>query len=182
MARRLAAAISQAPGFSGTPVSGHRSSAVTSASCASSSARRYVARHPCQHGDQPGLFDPPNGEDGAMGVGDRHGRRLSHPPGRRKVRRSRPRRQRHLTHFHTRLPVLLHAPCGDSRTRRRTRASLASNVTRQAHRSRRRRGAHPPGSPPSPAPAAPRSPRCRRRDSAWPIRSPPRATPTWIIQ
>ena len=39
MARRLAAAKSQAPGFYGTPVSGHRSSAVTSASCASSSAR-----------------------------------------------------------------------------------------------------------------------------------------------
>ena len=60
--------------------------------------KRYVARHPCQHGDEPGLFDSPNGEDGAMRVGDRHGRRLSHPPGRRKVRRSRPA-QRHLTHF-----------------------------------------------------------------------------------
>src|SRR3979409_1545894 len=38
MARRLAVARSHAPGFWGTPVSGHRSSAVTSASCASSSA------------------------------------------------------------------------------------------------------------------------------------------------
>src|SRR6266849_554932 len=35
----LAAVMSQAPGLSGTPVSGHFSSAVTSASCASSSAR-----------------------------------------------------------------------------------------------------------------------------------------------
>ena len=39
IARCLAAAISQAPGLSGTPVSGHCSSAATSASCASSSAR-----------------------------------------------------------------------------------------------------------------------------------------------
>ena len=39
MARRLAAAISQAPGLFGTPVFGHSASAVTSASCASSSAR-----------------------------------------------------------------------------------------------------------------------------------------------
>src|ERR1044071_9212693 len=37
-ARCLAAAISHAPGFSGTPDSGQRSSAVTSASCANSSA------------------------------------------------------------------------------------------------------------------------------------------------
>jgi hypothetical protein len=65
----------------------------------------YVARHPCQHGDQPGLFDPPNGEDGAMGVGDRHGRRLSHPQCWRKVRRSRPRRQRHLMHFPLAFPT-----------------------------------------------------------------------------
>ena len=39
IARCLAVAISQAPGLAGTPVSGHRSSAATSASCASSSAR-----------------------------------------------------------------------------------------------------------------------------------------------
>ena len=39
IARCLAVAISQAPGLSGTPVSGHCSSAATSASCASSSAR-----------------------------------------------------------------------------------------------------------------------------------------------
>src|SRR6266567_845879 len=39
MARRLAMAISQAPGLSGTPDVGHRSSAATSASCANSSAR-----------------------------------------------------------------------------------------------------------------------------------------------
>ncbi len=37
-ARFFAVAISQAPGLSGTPVSGHRSSAATRASCASSSA------------------------------------------------------------------------------------------------------------------------------------------------
>src|SRR5688500_7543621 len=39
MARRLATAMSQAPGLSGTPDSGHCSSAATSASWASSSAR-----------------------------------------------------------------------------------------------------------------------------------------------
>ena len=39
IARRLAAAISQAPGFFGTPVFGHSERAITSASCASSSAR-----------------------------------------------------------------------------------------------------------------------------------------------
>src|SRR5450432_1363803 len=39
MARCLAAAMSQAPGLSGTPDSGHCSSAATRASCASSSAR-----------------------------------------------------------------------------------------------------------------------------------------------
>src|SRR5688572_16838769 len=39
IARCLAVAMSQAPGWSGTPVSGQRSSAATSASCASSSAR-----------------------------------------------------------------------------------------------------------------------------------------------
>ncbi len=38
MARCLAVAVSHAPGLSGTPVSGQRSSATTSASCASSSA------------------------------------------------------------------------------------------------------------------------------------------------
>src|SRR5882762_5576696 len=39
MARCLAVAMSQAPGLSGTPDSGHRSRAATRASCASSSAR-----------------------------------------------------------------------------------------------------------------------------------------------
>ena len=39
MARRLATAISQAPGLAGTPVLGHSDRAATSASCASSSAR-----------------------------------------------------------------------------------------------------------------------------------------------
>ncbi len=39
MARFFAAAISQAPGFSGTPETGQRSSAVTRASWASSSAK-----------------------------------------------------------------------------------------------------------------------------------------------
>ena len=38
MARRRAAAMSHAPGFSGRPVAGHSSSAATSASCARSSA------------------------------------------------------------------------------------------------------------------------------------------------
>ncbi len=39
MARCFAVAMSQAPGLSGIPDSGHRSRAMTSASCASSSAR-----------------------------------------------------------------------------------------------------------------------------------------------
>src|SRR5512132_3788527 len=39
MARCLAAAVSQAPGLSGMPDAGHCSSAATSASCASSSAK-----------------------------------------------------------------------------------------------------------------------------------------------
>ena len=39
MARRLAAAISQAPGLSGTPDFGHSDNAITQASCASSSAK-----------------------------------------------------------------------------------------------------------------------------------------------
>ena len=39
IARCFAVAMSQAPGLSGTPDSGHRSSAATSASCARSSAR-----------------------------------------------------------------------------------------------------------------------------------------------
>ena len=43
MARRLAVAMSQAPGLSGTPDCGHCSSAATSASCASSSAMPDVA-------------------------------------------------------------------------------------------------------------------------------------------
>ena len=37
--------------------------------------QRHVAQHPRQAGDQPGLLDPPDGEDRAMGVGGRHGRR-----------------------------------------------------------------------------------------------------------
>ncbi|ESZ21577.1 hypothetical protein X737_05400 [Mesorhizobium sp. L48C026A00] len=37
--------------------------------------QRHIAQHPRQTGDQPGLLDPPHGEDRAMGVGDRHGRR-----------------------------------------------------------------------------------------------------------
>ena len=39
--------------------------------------QRHVAQHPRQAGDQPGLLDPPDGEDRAMGVGGRHGRRLA---------------------------------------------------------------------------------------------------------
>jgi hypothetical protein len=35
--------------------------------------QRYIAQHPRQAGDQPGLFDPPNGQNCAMNVGGRHG-------------------------------------------------------------------------------------------------------------
>jgi len=37
--------------------------------------QRHIAQHPRQAGDQPGLLDPPDGQDRAMGVGGRHGRR-----------------------------------------------------------------------------------------------------------
>jgi hypothetical protein len=37
--------------------------------------KRHIAQHPCQAGDQPGLFNPPGGQDRGMGVGGRHGRR-----------------------------------------------------------------------------------------------------------
>src|SRR5213594_452957 len=55
MARCFAVAMSQAPGLSGTPDSGHRSSAATSASCARSSAtpmsRTIRARPAMSRGD-----------------------------------------------------------------------------------------------------------------------------------
>jgi hypothetical protein len=67
-----AAAINQAPGFRGTPVRDHSDSAVTKASCASSSATVEVAHHPREAGDQPGPLDPE----------DRLDRRIA-PPSRR---------------------------------------------------------------------------------------------------
>jgi hypothetical protein len=38
-------------------------------------SQRHIAQHPRQAGDQPGLLDPPDGEDRAIDVGGRHGRR-----------------------------------------------------------------------------------------------------------
>jgi len=48
MARRLARAISQAPGLSGTPDFGHSDNAITQASCASLFRQADVAQHPGQ--------------------------------------------------------------------------------------------------------------------------------------
>ncbi len=48
--------------------------------------QRHVAQHPCQAGDQPGLLDPPDGQDRAMGIGGRHGR----PPPLSAIRLTRP--------------------------------------------------------------------------------------------
>ena len=67
IARCLAVAISQAPGLSGTPDSGHCSSAATSASCARSSARptsRSIRARPAIR--RAGL-DPPDRLDRALG-------------------------------------------------------------------------------------------------------------------
>ena len=71
-ARCLAVAMSQAPGLSGTPDSGHCSRAATSASCGKVLGDADVAHHPGQAGDQPRGLDPPNGLDGAVDVARRH--------------------------------------------------------------------------------------------------------------
>ena len=77
MARRLAVAISQAPGFSGTPDFGQVSSAATSASCANSSANAHVAHHPREAGDELRLLDA---EDRLDGLWRDACRRPSWPP------------------------------------------------------------------------------------------------------
>ena len=75
IARCFAVAMSQAPGLSGTPDSGHCSSAATSASCARSSASADVAHDAREAGDEPGGLDPPDRVDRAMRIGSRHGSR-----------------------------------------------------------------------------------------------------------
>ena len=75
IARRLATVISHAPGFSGRPECGQRSSARTSASCARSSATPDIAHHAGEPGDDPGRFDSPDGGDLLMKVGACHGGR-----------------------------------------------------------------------------------------------------------
>jgi hypothetical protein len=51
--------------------------------------QRHIAQHPRQAGDQPRLLDPPDGEDRAMGVCGRHGRRQSGRDPRLKGRQTR---------------------------------------------------------------------------------------------
>jgi hypothetical protein len=77
MARRLAAAISHAPGLSGTPVFGHSDKAVTKASCASSSARLTSLTIRARPADEPCLFDPKNCLDCLMCFVCRHASGLS---------------------------------------------------------------------------------------------------------
>ena len=69
IARCLAVAISQAPGLSGTPARGHCSSAATSASCASSSARPTSRTMRARPAISLRRLDPPDRVDGARGVG-----------------------------------------------------------------------------------------------------------------
>jgi hypothetical protein len=69
--RCFAVAISQAPGLSGTPVCGQRSSAASSASCARSSASRRRARS-ARAGDQLRRLHPPDRLDDAIDVRGRH--------------------------------------------------------------------------------------------------------------
>ena len=64
IARFFAVAMSHAPGLSGMPVSGQRSSAVTRASCARSSARPTSRTMRDEAADQPGGLDPPDRLDG----------------------------------------------------------------------------------------------------------------------
>ena len=68
--------------------------------------QRHIAQHPRQAGDQPGLLDPPDGQDRAMGVGGRHGRR-PRLPGLRLKSRSRQTRE-----ARTSLPNPARGPCG----------------------------------------------------------------------
>ena len=69
IARCLAVVMSHAPGLSGTPVAGQRSSAATSASCARSSARPTSRTIRATPRDQPGGLDAPDGVDGRVRVG-----------------------------------------------------------------------------------------------------------------
>ena len=78
MARCLAVAMSQAPGLSGTPDSGHCSSAATQRILRQVLGQADIAHHPGEAGDEPRRLDPPDRVDGAMGVGSRHGYRSHH--------------------------------------------------------------------------------------------------------
>ena len=122
MARCLAVAMSQAPGLSGTPDSGHCSSAATSASCASSSASADVAHDPREAGDEPGGLDPPDRVDGAMGVGSRlgsrHGSRSDH-------RSPAPARARRGSRHGSFAPLRM-TPSSGSRPRRRADSACIS--------------------------------------------------------
>ena len=71
--------MSQAPGLSGTPDFRPPLQRGYERLLRQFFGKGDVACHPGQHGDKPGLLDPPDGENCAMSVGDRHGRRLSRP-------------------------------------------------------------------------------------------------------
>ncbi len=68
--------------------------------------QRHIAQHPRQTRDQPGLLDPPNGEDRAMDVGGRHGRRPRLPDPRLKGPSGQTREARTFP------PSLGRGPCG----------------------------------------------------------------------
>ena len=79
IARCLAVAISQAPGRSGTPDSGQRSSAATQGVLRQIFGQPHVAHQAGETGDEAGRFDSPDRLDGAVRIGSRHGYQ-SRPP------------------------------------------------------------------------------------------------------
>jgi hypothetical protein len=88
MARFLAAAISQAPGRSGMPDPG-QPSGLRQTHPGELLGKPDVAHKAGEAGDQLRLLDPPDGLDGAVDVGSRHGCRSNHlVPQRARRRRS----------------------------------------------------------------------------------------------
>ena len=77
MARRLAAAISQAPGLCGMPVLRPFGERGDERVLRQLLGQADVAHHAGEAGDEPGLLDPEDGLDRLMGFGRRHASRLS---------------------------------------------------------------------------------------------------------
>ena len=72
MARCLAVAISQAPGLSGTPDSGHCCEGGDERVLRELFGEADIADDPREPGDDSGGLDPPDCVDGAMCIGSRH--------------------------------------------------------------------------------------------------------------